>query len=177
MSPLRIVRYAFAVAFLAIGTRPATAQQADALVEGQRIRADVHLERVSHLRRLHAQMLTGTLGGVSGDTLILYVRPDVAPLRVPRPAVRTLFVSEGRPNRFESALRSAWLPALAGGALGALSASASGSNDGRSPGEAALRRATTAALVSGVIGALAPKERWRRIWRNPMPAISEATDR
>jgi hypothetical protein len=100
-----------------------------------------------------------------GDTVLLLVRPELSPLRVPAAAIRELYVSRGRPSRVEAAARNAWLPAVLAGASGGVMASIGRGDDDRGPGRAALQRAASAAIFAGAMGAAFPKERWRRIWR------------
>ena len=125
---------------------------------------------MSRLRRLIARpsagQLVGELVAIEGDTVLLSVRADSGTLRIPRSTLRDLYVSRGRPNRAESAVRSAFVPAIAGAALSALSASMQRREPGDpSPGRAALTGAATSAAFAGVIGALFPKERWGRVGR------------
>jgi putative intracellular protease/amidase len=148
----------------------ASAQGIAAIAPGTRIRADLVTEDVSRMRRLFARpsagQLVGELVAIEGDTVLLSVGADSGTLRIPRSALRDVYVSRGRPNRAESAVRSAFLPAIAGAALAGLSASMQRREPrDPSPGRAALTGAATSAAFAGVMGALFPRERWGRVGR------------
>jgi AraC family transcriptional regulator, transcriptional activator FtrA len=157
-------RRAVAVTLLmALASAAASAQSIDSLAAGTRIRADVFTPDTSRVRRIFAQPVAGALVGVSGDTLLLAVRDGADPLRIPRSALRDVYVSRGRPGRVASALRSAVVPALAGGAFRGLAGSMRRRDGDPSPGRAALTGAAVSAAVAGVKGAVFPKERWQRL--------------
>ena len=141
----------------------ARGQPIDSVPAGARVRADVFTTDTSRVRRIFAQPVAGTLVGVRGDTLLLAVRDGVAPLRIPRSALRDVHVSRGRPGRVSSALRSAVVPALAGGALRGLAASVRRRDGDPGPGQAALAGAAVSAALAGVKGAVFPRERWHRL--------------
>ena len=141
----------------------AHAQTIEKLAPGTRVRADLFTAQESRLRRAFAQPLTGDLVGVRGDTLLLSVRTDTDPLRIPRSALRAAYVSRGRPNRFASGFRSALLPALAGAALRGAGATLRREEGGPLPAQAALSGAATAAAFAALKGAIFPKERWHRL--------------
>jgi putative intracellular protease/amidase len=138
-------------------------QSIDSVPAGTRVRADVFTADTSRVRRVFAQPVAGTLVGVRGDTLLLALRAGADPLRIPRSALRDVYVSRGRPGRVSSALRSAVVPALVGGALRGLAASVRRGDSDPSPGRAALSGAALSAAFAGVKGAVFPKERWRRL--------------
>jgi len=62
-----------------------------------------------------------------------------------------------------SAVRSAWVPAIAGAALRGLVVGVRRRDGDPSIGQAALSGAVTSAIFAAVKGALFPKERWRRV--------------
>jgi hypothetical protein len=147
-----------------------SAPSIEAIAPGTRIRADLYTGDVSRIRRLLGQSgggeVAGELVAIEGDTVLLSVRAGSGTLRIPRSALRDVYVSRGRPNRAESAVRSAILPAIAGAALRGLSASMQRREPGEpSPGRAALTGAATSAAFAGALGALFPKERWGRLSR------------
>ena len=147
-------------------------QSAESEMAQARVRLDVHGGGRSVLGRPVNQPITGTLLGVSGDTLLLAVSAGQAPLRVPPSAIAAFHVSRGKPNRLEAAVRRALLPTLAAAAAGALSSSLGWGQDGRSAGEAAWQSAGRAAAFSAATGFLFPKERWQRM-PLPQPMRSE----
>jgi hypothetical protein len=138
-------------------------QALDSVPAGTRVRADVFTVDTSRVRRIFAQPVAGALVGLRGDTLLLAVREGADPLRIPRSALRDVYVSRGRPGRVASALRRAVVPALAGGAFRGLTASVRRRDGDPSPGRAALAGAASGAAFAGVMGAVFPKERWRRL--------------
>ena len=165
---------ASALAIAVLVPAPAKAQPSapsiEAIAPGTRIRADLFTGDASRIRRLFARSGSGQLAGelvaIAGDTVLLSVRAGSGTLRIPRSALRDVYVSRGRPNRAESAVRSAILPAIAGAALRGLSASMQRREPGDpSPGRAALTGAATSAAFAGLTGALFPKERWTRARR------------
>lgn len=146
---------------------PSIAPSVQAIAPGTRIRADLYTGDASRIRRLFGQssgsMLTGELVAIEGDTVLLSVRAGSGTLRIPRSALRDVYVSRGRPNRVMSAVRSAVLPAVAGAAFSGLSAGMQRRDPGDpSPGRAALTGAATSAAFAGAIGLLFPKERWSK---------------
>ena len=148
-----------------LGASPATAraQSTDSLPAGTRIRIGVHTGERTLLRRQKTQALVGTLVAMSGDTILLAVRPGADPLRVPRETVSELHVSRGVPNRFESAVRRAILPTLASAAFTAVALNVRRRENDPAPGHGALSAAASTAALSGAIGLLDPKERWQRL--------------
>jgi putative intracellular protease/amidase len=163
---------ALAIAVLAPSRMEAqsSAPSIDVIAPGTRIRADLYTGDGSRIRRFFGQSSGGKLAGelvaIEGDTVLLSVRAGSGTLRIPRSALRDVYVSRGWPNRAESAVRSAIVPAIAGAAFRGLSASMQRREPGDpSPGRAALTGAATSAAFAGAIGLLFPKERWSRLGR------------
>lgn len=127
-----------------------------------RIRVDLPVDR-QRFHRERAQSVVGTLEEVREDTLLLAVRQGATPLRVPRAAIRKLYVSGGRPPRWRAALEGALLPAVITGALSAVGASIHRKAGDPSPAEMAAASAAWAAASGALVGAWSPKERWRAI--------------
>lgn len=161
--PLALATRAAALAVAVLAPAAARGQSIDALPVGTRIRADVHTAHASRVRRILAQPIAGRLVGVRGDTLLLSVRDGADALLIPRSALRDVHVSRGRPGRLASALRSAVVPALAGGALRGVAVAVRPRDGDPSVGRAALSGAASSAAVAALMGAAFPKERWRRL--------------
>lgn len=151
------------VGLLIVAPSAVRAQSLDSIASGTRIRADVFTSELWRGRRAAAQPVAGDLLGLRGDTLLLSVREGADALRIPRSVVREVYVSGGRPSRMTSAVRSAWVPAIAGAALRGLVVGVRRRDGDPSIGQAALSGAVTSAIFAAVKGALFPKERWRRV--------------
>ena len=155
-----------AATLVLIAPATARAQTLEGLGDSTRIRVEMltaERPRFTWLARGGPQSVAGTLAGLRGDTVLLRVTPGVEPLRVPRAAIHAVHVSRGRPSRWQSALRSAVVPALAGAAFRGIGASVRRGDGDPSPGQAALSGAAMGAAVAAVKGALFPKERWHRL--------------
>jgi hypothetical protein len=140
-------------------------QSPDAISANTRVRIDLSTTERSRFGRERAQSVVGTLEAVRGDTLLLIVRPDAAPLRIPRGAMRTVYVSDGHPARWRAALNGALLPALIAGMLSAAGASIHPKQGDPSPAQMAASSAAWAGASGALLGAWSPKERWRAVPR------------
>ena len=138
-----------------------------------RIRLDLLTTERSRFSRGSAQSLVGTFAGVRSDTVLLIVRPGVDPIRVPIASMRSSYVSRGRPQRWEAAIRGAVAPALIGAALSAITASIRRESGDPTVARAAMTSAAWGAASGAVLGAWSPKERWRRVTM-PTPGLPEA---
>lgn len=153
----------------------AEGQGLDALPANARVRLDFpaadrsRFER-TRFGRVHAQSVVGTLEAVRADTLLLVVQSGAEPLRVPRAAVRSVYLSGGRPPRWRAALDGALLPALVTAALSAAGTSIHRRAGDPSPAEAALSSAVWVGGPGALLGAWHPKERWRPIVSAPRKA-------
>ena len=168
----RSLLHAAAVAVL-IAPAAAGGQLLD-VAPSARIRVDVLSTdslRVARFGRPRAQPVIGTVRALPADTLLLSVTPGAEPLRVPRSAIHAVYASRGRPPRWESALRSAVVPALAGAAFRGVAASVRRRDGDPTPARAALTGAAAGAAFAAVRGALFPKERWERL-----PLAAPASD-
>ena len=141
----------------------ARTQSLDSLSANARIRIDLPTGDRPRFRRERVQSVVGTLEAVRTDTLLLVVRPGAVPLRVPREAIRKLYVSGGRPSRLRAALEGAVVPALVAAAISGASASIHRKESDPTPGQMAASSAAWAAASGAVFGAWSPKERWRPI--------------
>jgi hypothetical protein len=148
---------------LASATSVTGAQSLDAIPANTRIRIDLPTGDRPRFRRERVQSVTGTLETVRADTLLLVVRPGDVPLRVPRAAARSLYVSRGRPARWRAAIDGALLPALITAALSAAGTSIHRGEGQPSAGQAAASSAAWVGASGALFGAWSPKERWRRI--------------
>jgi hypothetical protein len=115
------------------------------------------------LGRAREQSIIGTIEAVRADTLLLLVQPGAASLRIPRAAIRSVYLSGGRPPRWRAALDGALMPALVAAALSAAGASIHRREGDPSPSEMALSSAVWAGASGAVLGAWRPKERWRPV--------------
>jgi hypothetical protein len=146
----------------------AEGQGLDAIPSNARVRVDFpaaersRFER-SRFGRARAQSVVGTLEAVRADTLFLVVRSGAEALRVPRAAVRGVYLSMGRPPRWRAAFDSALLPMLVTSALGAVGASIHRRQGDPSPSEAALSSALWSGASAALLGAWHPKERWHAV--------------
>ena len=157
------------VAALAPG---AEGQGIDAIPPHARVRVDFPPADPSRFERSRfvgsrPQSVIGTLEGVRADTLLLMVRSSAEPLRVPRAAVRTMYVSRGRPPRWQAALQGALLPAVVTATLSAAGASIHRRPGDPTPSQMAVSSALWVGGSSAILSAWQPKERWRRIVDRP----------
>lgn len=113
--------------------------------------------------RRGVQSMIGTTVPNTGDTLLLMLRPDAGPIRIPRASIRELYVSQGRRTRWASAVRGAIAPALIGAALSAAATTIHRKVGDPGPGRAALTSAIWGGASGAVLGAWSPEERWRRL--------------
>jgi len=146
----------------------AEAQQLDSIPINARVRVDFpaggrsRFERIG-IGRPQPQSAVGTVEAVHGDTLLLVVRSGAEPLRIPRAAIRSVYLSGGRPPRWRAAFDGTLGPVLLAATL-----TAAGAAIHRRPGDASpAEAAATTALWVGASGALLaawhPKERWQPI--------------
>jgi hypothetical protein len=164
----RLTSFGALVGLVASMATVAGGQGLDALPANARVRLDFpaadrsRFER-SRFGRPPAQSVVGTLAAVRGDTLWLVFRSDAEALRVPRGAVRAVYLSVGRPPRWRAALSGALAPALVTGALSAAGTSIHRRAGDPSPAQAALSSALWVGGSSAALSAWHPKERWRPI--------------
>lgn len=145
---------------------------------GTRVRVDLPSTERSPFRRERPQSVIGTLAALHGDTLLVVVRADADPLRVPLTSTRAAYASGGRTPRWQAALRGAVVPALTSAALNAISASINRGTDDRTPLQRAAAGAAWGAASGASLGALFPKERWHRLtYPSTSRAATQATNR
>ena len=106
--------------------------------------------------------MVGTLVETRADTVLLAVRAGTAPVRIPLASTRAVFVTRGRPPRWQAALRGTVVPAIMGAALSAATSSIR-RRPGDRPAQMALSSAAWGAASGAALGAWSPKERWRRL--------------
>jgi hypothetical protein len=161
-------------ALVLLAPAAALSQSLEALAPSARIRVDVLTAdgaRFPRFGRSHAQPLIGRFTAARGDTVLLAIQPGAEPLRVPRSAIRAVHVSRGRPPRWQSALRSAVVPALVGAAVRGLGTSVRGREGDPTPAQAALSGAAMSGALAAAKGALFPKERWQQV---SLPVVQPA---
>ncbi len=148
----------------------APGQPLDSLSPSTRVRVNLHEEARTPERaqlplfgRGRTQPVVGTIAAWRTDTALLVVAPGAEPLRVPRSAIHAVYASRGRTSRWQSALRSAVVPALAGAAVRALGTSVRRGEGDPTPVRTALSGAAMGAAFAAAKGALFPKERWQRV--------------
>jgi hypothetical protein len=146
----------------------AEGQGLDSVPANARVRVDfpaADRSRFDHMRlgRVREQSIIGTIQAVRADTLVLLVESGTEPLRVPRSAIRSLYVSGGRPPRWRAALGGAAMPAFVAAALSAAGGSIHRREGDPSLSEMALSSAIWAGASGAVLGAWRPKERWRPV--------------
>ena len=161
----RLASLGAVISFLVLGPAAASGQSRDSISANTRVRIDFPTGQRSWFRRQHAQSVVGTLEEARGDTLLLVVRPGAVPLRIPRAAVGTLYVSRGRPPRWRGALEGAVVPALITAALSAAGASIRRREGDPSPAQMAASSAAWVGASGALLGAWSPKERWRAVSR------------
>ena len=149
-------------------TAPAHAQELSSLPPNARVRVDFPTAGRSRFERLGfgrspTQSVTGRVEAVYADTLLLVVRSGDEPLRIPRAAILSVYVSNGRPPRWRAAVDGAIGPALVTAVLSAAGASIHSKPGDPSPAEAAVSGALWVGVSSGLLAAWHPKERWRPI--------------
>ena len=164
----RYVSLAMVLVLVAALAPGAGGQGIDAIPLHARVRVDFPAADPSRFERSRfvgsrVQSVIGTLEGVLADTLLLMVRSSPEPLRVPRAAVHRMYLSGGRPPRWQAAFQGALLPAVITAALSAAGASINRRADDPTPSEAAISSALWVGGSSAILSAWHPKERWRRI--------------
>ena len=140
-------------------------QSLDSIAPNARVRIDLPTADRLRFHRERTQSVIGMLETVRADTLLLVVRPGAMPLRIPRAAVRRVYLSGGRPPRWRAALEGALLPALVAGAISGVAANIHRDPGQPSPGQIAASSAAWAAASGAFFGAWSPKERWHLISR------------
>lgn len=163
-SSRRVLPIASAVVLLSVSPMTVRAQWTDSVRTATRIRLDINSGERTLLRRGKPQSLAGTLVAVRGDTVLVAVAPGADPILVPRAAVRTVHVSRGVPNRFESAVRRAVVPTLAAAAFTAVSLNVRRRDGDPAPTRGALAAAASTAALTGALGFVNPTERWQKVW-------------
>jgi hypothetical protein len=155
-------RYAIALLLL---SSPITvrAQATDSARREMRVRVEFASTEHSRFGRRHVQSMIGTTVPTGGDTLLLVMRADAAPIRIPRSSIRDVYVSEGRRSWWMSAMRGAIAPAFIGAALSAASTSIRRKAGDPGPAQAALTSALWGGATGAALGAWSPDERWRRL--------------
>jgi hypothetical protein len=138
------------------------AQTLGAIPIHSRVRIDLPGTERSRFHRERGQSIVGTLEGVGADTVLLAVHGEIA-LRIPRAAVRNLYVSGGRPSRWRAGLNGALFPALITAAVTVVGTSLNRKEGGPSPAQAAGSSAAWAGASGALLGAWSPKERWHPI--------------
>ena len=147
----------------AIPLRAQVAQVADSVQREVRVRVEFASTEGSHFWHRGGQSMIGTTVPNGGDTLLLMLHNDAAPIRIPRASIRELYVSQGRTSRWSSAIRGAIAPALIGAALSAATASIRRKAGDPGPGQAALTSAIWGGASGAALGAWSPEERWQRL--------------
>jgi len=159
----RLASVGIVLGLLASTSAVVRGQSLDSIPANTRVRIDLPGADRSRYHRERPQSIVGMLETVRADTLLLVVRPGAVPLRVPRTAVRALYVSRGRPPRWRAALQEAVFPALITAGLSAAGASINRKEGQPGPAQAAISGAAWVGGSSAVLGAWSPKERWRLI--------------
>jgi hypothetical protein len=139
------------------------AQSLGAIPMHSRVRVDLPTTERSRFHRDRGQSVVGTLEDVRDDTVLLAVHPGAIALRIPRAAVRNLYVSGGHPSRWRAALDAALFPALITAAVTAAGTSINRKDSGPSPAQAAASSAAWAGASAALLGAWSPRERWHPI--------------
>jgi hypothetical protein len=151
----------------------AEGQELYSIPSNARVRVDFtaadrsRFERIG-IGRSQAQSVAGTVAAVRADTLMLVVRAGAEPLRIPRAAISSLYLSEGRPPRWRAALNGAVGPALVAAALAAAATNIHRRPGDPSPSEAAAASALWMGASGALLAAWSPKERWQPILK-PTP--------
>jgi hypothetical protein len=153
---------------LLVAPQYANGQSLESVTPGARLRVDIAASE--HPRRGHerVQSIAGTLQAVRTDTLLLSVGPGSASMRVPMTAIRRVYVSRGRPPRWQAALRAAVVPALLGAASSAVGMAFKRADDRPSLGSTVASSAAWGAASGAAFGAWSQRERWSRL---ALPAI------
>jgi len=146
----------------------AQGQELGSIPTNARVRVDfpvtdrARFERIG-IGRTQAQSIAGTVEAVRGDTLLLVVRSGAEPLRIPRTAIHSVYLSEGRPPRWRAGLDGALGPALVAATLSAAATAIHRRPGDPSPSEAAAASALWMGASGALLAAWHPKERWRPI--------------
>ena len=96
-----------------------------------RVRIELPTTEKSRFHRERGQSVVGILEGVGADTVLLAVHGEIA-LRIPRAAVRNLYISGGHPSRWRSGLNGALFPAPITAAVTVVGTSLNWKEDGPS---------------------------------------------
>jgi hypothetical protein len=149
-------------------TAVAEAQELSSIPPNARVRIDFPAAERSRFERIgighsQTQSVAGRVEAVRADTLLLVVRSGDEPLRIPRAAIRSVYVSGGHPPRWRAALDGALVPALVTAALSAAGATIHRKPGDPTPAEAAVSGALWVGASSALLSAWHPKERWRPI--------------
>jgi len=139
------------------------AQTTDSVQRAVRVRVDFASTEHSRFGRGQVQSMIGTTVPTGGDTLVLAIRPDAEPIRIPRASIQGVYVSQGRMSWWTSALRGAIAPAVVGAALSAAATSLHRKSGDPGPGQAALTSAIWGGATGAALGAWSPQERWNRV--------------
>jgi hypothetical protein len=156
-------RYSLAVLLLVATPVAGRGQALTSVAPDTRVRVELLATERSWHGREQVQSVVGTLVETRADTLLLAVRAGAAPIRIPLASTRAVFVTHGRPPRWQSALRGAVVPAIVGAALSAATSSIRRRPGDRRPVQMALSSAAWGAASGAALGAWSPKERWRRL--------------
>src|SRR5215207_7513458 len=116
-------RYSLAVLLLVATPAMGRGQALTSVAPDMRVRVDLLATERSWHGREQVQSVVGTFVETRADTLLLAVRAGAAPIRIPLASTRAVFVTRGRPPRWQSALRGAVVPAIMGAALSAATSS------------------------------------------------------
>ena len=156
-------RYRLALLLLIATPVAVRGQALTSVAPDTRVRIDLLATGRSWHGREQVQSVVGTLVETHADTVLLAVRAGAAPVRIPLASTRAVFVTRGRPPRWQAALRGAVVPAIMGAALSAAASSIRHRPGDPSRGQMALSSAAWGAASGAALGAWSPKERWRRL--------------
>ena len=156
-------RSAIALLLLTSNAIPLRAQARDSVQREVRVRVEFASTEHSRFWRRSVQSMIGTTVPSGGDTLLLMLHNDAAPIRIPRASIAELYVSQGRMSRWASAIRGAVAPAVIGAALSAAATSIHRRAGDPGVGQSALTSAIWGGATGAALGAWSPDERWQRL--------------
>jgi len=159
----RLVALGVILGLVALAPRDVGAQSPGSIPLHSRVRIDLPTTERSRFHRERGQSVVGTLEDVREDTVLLAVHPGAIALRIPRAAVRNLYVSGGYPSRWRAAMDGALFPALITAAVTAAGTSINRKDSGPSPAQAAASSAAWAGASAALLSAWSPRERWHPI--------------